>query len=68
MLKDLRAPYVLGEEGRKRAYWVKLKPEYEDRMLDTLDLLVVAGYYGEGKNIIIFSVAKYVHCEMKSFT
>jgi hypothetical protein len=24
VLKDLRAPYVLGEEGRKRAYWVKV--------------------------------------------
>ena len=49
VLKNLETPYVLGEEGRKRGHWVKLKPEYEAGMTETLDLIILAGYYGEGK-------------------
>ena len=28
--------------------WVKLKPDYIDEMGKTLDLLILAGYYGHG--------------------
>ena len=32
--------------------WVKIKAEYIDNLTDTLDLLVLGGYYGEGKRRI----------------
>ncbi len=28
--------------------WIKLKPEYENELMDQLDLLVLGGYYGSG--------------------
>ena len=47
MLKALNSPYVPGSRDND---WQKLKPDYVDEMGETLDLLIVAGYYGEGKN------------------
>jgi DNA ligase-4 len=29
--------------------WVKLKPEYMDGVSDTLDVVIIGGYYGEGE-------------------
>lgn len=29
--------------------WVKLKGEYVEGMIDTLDLLIIGGYFGEGR-------------------
>ena len=46
MLKALNSPYVPGSRDND---WQKLKPDYVDEMGETLDLLIVAGYYGEGK-------------------
>ena len=46
MLKSLASPYVPGSRDND---WQKLKPDYVDEMGETLDLLIVAGYYGEGK-------------------
>ena len=46
MLKSLASAYVPGSRDND---WQKLKPDYVDEMGETLDLLIVAGYYGEGK-------------------
>jgi ATP-dependent DNA ligase len=29
--------------------WVKLKPEYMDGVNDTLDVVIIGGFYGEGE-------------------
>ncbi|NUN11800.1 ATP-dependent DNA ligase [Candidatus Micrarchaeota archaeon] len=44
--KDLNAPYVAG--GRKFA-WIKLKKSYSDKLVDTVDVVIVGYYYGKGK-------------------
>lgn len=48
MIKDLTSPYLPGETGRKSLTWVKLKPDYIDQLDETLDLIILGGYYGEG--------------------
>ena len=35
--------------------WVKMKCDYIDTIVDTLDLIIIGGYYGEGKRINTFS-------------
>lgn len=49
VIKSLVSPYELGEQSRAFAHWVKMKPEYGDQTED-LDLLVLAGYHGEGSS------------------
>lgn len=49
VVKSLVSPYELGEQSRAFAHWVKMKPEYGDQTED-LDLLVLAGYHGEGSS------------------
>ena len=36
--------------------WVKMKCDYIDTIVDTLDLIIIGGYYGEGKRININNV------------
>ena len=45
MFKSLETPYAPGSRDHD---WQKLKPDYVTSMGDTLDLLIIAGYYGEG--------------------
>jgi DNA ligase-4 len=45
LLKSLSSIYTPGSRGDD---WIKLKPDYVDDMGDDLDLLIIAGYYGEG--------------------
>jgi len=47
VVKDLSSVYVVGEQSRSKAHWVKMKPEYSDQT-SNLDLLVLGGYYGDG--------------------
>ena len=34
---------------RARSGWVKVKPEYQNQLMDQCDLLVLGGYYGSGR-------------------
>lgn len=40
---------------RKASGWLKIKPEYIDNLMDELDLLIIGGYYGEGRRSTLIS-------------
>jgi DNA ligase-4 len=46
MLKGLDTPYVPGDRKGK---WIKIKPEYLDDVGDSLDLVLIGGYFGKGR-------------------
>jgi len=57
MIKEQESVYEIGERSNK---WLKMKPDHVDGMADTLDLVVVGGYYGtkfSSKSISKFLVA-----------
>ena len=45
VFKSLGTPHV---PGGREGDWIKLKPDYVPDMSDELDVLIIAGYYGEG--------------------
>jgi len=49
LLKALGSEYVMGEDSRSKSNWVKVKPDYVEAAGDPLDLLVLGGYYGDGR-------------------
>ena len=46
MLKVLDKPYQAGSRG---SHWLKLKREYRNELGDSLDLVVIGGYFGKGR-------------------
>ena len=44
MLKDPNSIYVPKERASN---WIKLKGDYVDGLTDTLDLIIIGGYYGD---------------------
>jgi ATP-dependent DNA ligase len=48
MIKRIDSPYKPNERSNN---WVKLKGEYIDSIGDTLDLIIIGGYFGERKRI-----------------
>jgi DNA ligase 4 len=48
VVKSWASPYVCN--ARDKAMWIKVKPEYIDGSYDTLDVVVVGGYIGEGRS------------------
>ena len=46
MLKMLDKPYQAGSRG---SHWLKLKREYRNELGDSLDLVVIGGYFGKGR-------------------
>lgn len=46
IVKKLDSTYKLDERTKD---WVKMKCDYIDNLIDTLDLVIIGGYYGEGK-------------------
>ncbi|PYH44556.1 putative C6 transcription factor (NirA) [Aspergillus saccharolyticus JOP 1030-1] len=46
VLKNPRAPYRLNE---RHDDWMKVKPEYMTEFGESLDLIVIGGYYGSGR-------------------
>ena len=51
MLKALDAPYRAGARGSN---WLKLKREYRNELGDSLDLIVIGGYFGRGRRTGIY--------------
>jgi DNA ligase 4 len=45
IVKDPESVYTLGSRGPG---WWKIKPDYDGTLSDTLDLIVIGAYYGEG--------------------
>ncbi|KAG9070127.1 DNA ligase (ATP) [Linnemannia hyalina] len=45
IVKNPRSAYIPNGRGEQ---WVKIKPEYVDGVFDSLDVLIVGGYYGSG--------------------
>lgn len=46
MLKNLESPYRAGSRGSN---WLKLKREYRNELGDSLDLVVIGGFFGKGR-------------------
>ena len=46
MLKRLDKPYQAGARG---SHWLKLKREYRNDLGDSLDLVVIGGFFGKGR-------------------
>ena len=46
MLKMPNKPYQAGSRG---SFWLKLKREYQNELGDSLDLVVIGGYFGKGR-------------------
>ena len=53
MIKRLDSAYKPAERSNN---WIKLKGEYIDSIGDTLDLLIIGGYFGERKRIGVSSI------------
>jgi len=51
MLKMLEKPYQAGSRG---SHWLKLKREYQNELGDSLDLVVVGGFFGKGRRTGIY--------------
>jgi len=49
IIKKLDSTYKLDDRTRD---WVKMKCDYIDSLVDTLDLVIIGGYYGEGKRTV----------------
>ena len=50
VVKCVNSPYMCGSGSKKKGFWMKLKPEYFQELTDTLDVVILAGYYGDGKS------------------
>lgn len=46
MIKDILSVYY---PNKRKKGWIKVKPEYVNNLMDELDLLILGGYFGEGK-------------------
>ena len=51
MLKRIDSPYKAGSRG---SYWLKLKREYRNELGDSLDLVVIGGFFGKGRRTGIY--------------
>lgn len=46
VVKQLETLYYPGDRSDK---WIKMKGDYYEGIVDTLDLMIIGGYFGEGK-------------------
>jgi len=47
VIKDPDSVYKPG--ARAGGGWIKVKPEYQNQLMDQLDLVIIGGYYGKGR-------------------
>ena len=45
VIKDIQSPYIPNDRSN---HWIKMKAAYMDGLGDTMDVLIIAGYYGKG--------------------
>jgi DNA ligase-1 len=48
MIKNSKSPY---RAGAREWAWIKLKKEYSNNLLDTIDLVIVGADYGKGRRV-----------------
>ncbi|RWS12974.1 DNA ligase 4-like isoform X2 [Dinothrombium tinctorium] len=53
MIKEMDSTYK--PNLRRKSGWWKLKPEYVQGLVDDLDVVIIGGYYGEGRRAGIIS-------------
>ena len=58
IVKQYNSLYKPGERSNN---WIKLKGEYIDNLGDSLDLLIIGGYYGEGKRTQVYYIYIYIY-------
>jgi DNA ligase-4 len=46
VIKNMESTY---QPNERHGGWIKLKPEYVEGMSDTVDLVILGGFYGQGK-------------------
>ena len=46
ILKQLDSVYIPNDRSIQ---WIKMKADYIEGLIDTLDLIIIGGYFGEGK-------------------
>lgn len=51
MLKSHDSPYTAGS---RKSYWLKLKREYRNELGDSLDLVVIGGFFGLGRRTGVY--------------
>ena len=61
IVKDVESQYLPTDRSQK--HWIKLKADYIDQLGDTLDLVILGGYYGkrqteESINVFLVGVLK----------
>ncbi|KAI8362261.1 ATP dependent DNA ligase domain-containing protein [Mortierella sp. GBAus27b] len=57
IVKNPKSAYAPNGRGQD---WIKLKPEYVDGVFDSLDVLIVGGYYGSGNRGGNGSISSYL--------
>jgi DNA ligase 4 len=53
IIKDSQSTYL--PNSRSTSHWVKLKSDYIDQLGDTLDLVIIGGYFGERHRVGLFT-------------
>jgi ATP-dependent DNA ligase len=56
IIKDSSSTYL--PNSRSTSHWVKLKSDYIDQLGDTLDLIIIGGYFGERHRVGLFTGQK----------
>lgn len=56
----IKAPNSLYSVGKRLSEWIKLKPEYIESICDSVDVLIVGGYYKRGVSGSLGNIATFL--------